>query len=145
MKQKKEPVRFSWDGPLPDREVPDDILYDLVLRIQHDAGDEAPEAVAEALAPLGGRPTVRRIPLLGPRIAWKHGKIPLKGRIVDGTIEVAVGHRLKGKALTRLVEALRDVPGARDLEIDAQEPYYTDGSEDIRPCSPCAAKSYPRR
>lgn len=134
-------VRFAFQGPLGRAEFPDRILYDARMRFAHDAPDAA-TAIADALRSLGGTPRVRRILLLGACIDWVHGPYDVQVRIRGGRFCVMSRHRLRPSPLDRLVQALAAVPGARDLEVEANVRHFSPALANLRACTPCQARQF---
>lgn len=139
MERQREEVVYQWEGPFPRRDLPDDILYDVVLSFRHDARDDTASQLQRSLQRLAGQARVRRLPLLGTRLSAKGTRWQLSGRLDNDTVRLRVHHRLKGKALARLVEGLAEIPGARDLKVHATMERYAKPYTSIGPCSPCAA------
>lgn len=137
-------MHIHLEGPVSTDGLPTDIVYAPQLRLEHDEGARAAEHLVDLLMPFAGRGTVRRLPLLGTRVVWA-GKYPMRARLRPGTLELRVDRRLKGKALPRLVAALSGLQGARDLALEGERPAFCGDYDDIGPCTPCAAKRYPRK
>ncbi len=127
-------VHYAWDGPLHEVCPPDEILYDVTLRLRGASLD----AVAQALTPLAGQPRRGWNPL-GPRLRWTQQPYTLAARPRKETLEIASGTRLRPRPLRRIIDALATVPGAHDLEIDATVPHYSPPHANLRACSPCQA------
>lgn len=145
MERQRQPAHFHWEGPLPSRDLPAEVLYDVVLRFRHEGDAQAGRHLARSLQDLTGDAKVQRLPLLGTRIAAKSARWQLTGRVTGSEVHLRVHHRLKGNALSRLVGALGHLPGARDLQLDATVERYTQAYSSVGPCSPCAAGRFGTR
>ncbi len=139
MERQRQPAHFHWEGPLPGRDLPAEVLYDVELRFKHAGDAEAAKRLADSLQELTGDAKLRHWPLLGTRVAARSRRWQLTGRLTDAQVHLRVHHRLKGNALSRLVAALGRLPGARDLQLDATVERYTQAYSSVGPCSPCAA------
>jgi hypothetical protein len=138
-----EPVSYSWQGALPERDLPEGVLYNVRISLEHDASPAAEKALTGALEGLtGGGVRVRRLPLLGARFRAERGPWRLSGRTNGGNLRLQVHHRLKGKALERLVGSLAQVPGARSLQLEASRERFVRPYSSVGPCSPCAATRF---
>lgn len=127
----RRPVRYSWAGAFPGyRELPACPLYDVFLRFAHDANGQAVGAVRTALEPLAGPSSAKRWPFAAPRLVWSSDRWAIDTRIQADKVEVRLGHRIKPKALSRLVEALASVPGSRDLLIEANVPEHQEKTDE---------------
>lgn len=139
MERQRQAAHYHWEGPLPQRDLPGEVLYDVVLRLRHDGDDAACDRLARSLNELTGDARLQRWPLVGTRILAKSPRWRLSGRLTPREVRLRVHHRLKGNALSRLVAALRELPGAHDLRLDATVERYTKPYTSVGPCSPCAA------
>lgn len=141
MELHKEPIVFAWPGGFPRREVPDAVLYDVRLRFRHNGATPAAQVLEQALSTFGAV-QVRRLPLVAPRVRVRGGRIGIDGIVGKDHVDVRLDQRVKGNLLGRIVEALSAVPGARDLQIDAQAPKLKAAYSSLRACTPCQAKTF---
>lgn len=142
MQERRQPVLYEWEGDIPLREIPTDILYDVHIAFDHDAERRAAAQLRAALIPFG-RVRVSRFPLLGTRIRVRGETQRLDVRVKDDRVQIRLHNRVKGRALARLVEAVGVLQNSRDLQIRASSPHFDPAFTDVRPCTTCAASRFP--
>lgn len=138
MRTRQKPFLRSWPGRFPDRrELPREPLYELRLSFRHGADGQAAASLRSALAPVAGEPRVRKWPFLATTLAWESHAPPIRAKLGEGEMEIRLGHRIKGNALARLVEALAQVPGAQALSLSGHTRCTESGDDSAGPGGCC--------
>lgn len=102
-----------------DLDIPSGTLRRVRLRMRHDAGTDAEDAVAKALAPLAGQGRVVHYQLVRRGISWNKTRWRMMASTNRRTLMLRSPQMRSGQ-VRALVDALAALPGARDVAIDAR-------------------------
>lgn len=122
-------------------ELPQEMLYDMVLLAEHGIEGDTRRTVEDALHAVAGDAQARRVPWLGPDLRFRKGAFNLDVRLRNSTLRVEALNRLQPRSVERVVGAVARLPGVRGLRIEATVPHFSKGLSNLRACTPCQAAS----
>jgi hypothetical protein len=121
----REAVTWASEGPLTDfGDLPTAILYSVVLVISHAAGSQVAKLLAAHLDPVLGK-SEARWSLTGRRLVFP-GPPQTEVRPAATKVTFVFRQRLRPKRLRSILDALAELPGARDARLRGQRQRFAE-------------------